>query len=60
MARIKAKADDSSDREVSVIEKLILRCGPDSSVPVVTAFDMVVAGIDTTGEESKSNSSLPH
>ena len=32
-----------------MLEKLILKEGPESSVPVVMAFDMMVAGIDTTG-----------
>ena len=32
-----------------MLEKLILRCGPDSSVPAVITFDMCIAGIDTTG-----------
>ena len=50
--RIVAKGSkdyDDSDREVSVLEKLILKEGPGSNIPVVMAFDMVIAGIDTTG-----------
>ncbi len=43
------KDNDDSDREVSVLEKLILKEGPGSNIPVVMAFDMVIAGIDTTG-----------
>ena len=35
--------------EVSILEKLILKCGPKSTVPFVMSFDMMVAGIDTTG-----------
>ena len=31
-----------------MLEKLILKEGQDSSVPTVMAFDMLVAGIDTT------------
>ena len=46
--RIEA-APPSEERNKSVLEKLIGRCGPDSSVPAVIAFDMCVAGIDTTG-----------
>ena len=42
-------ASPSEERNKSVLEKLIARCGPDSSVPAVIAFDMCVAGIDTTG-----------
>ena len=50
-SRIAAAASSSSaeKRNKSVLEKLILRCGPDSSVPAVIAFDMCIAGIDTTG-----------
>lgn len=39
------------NEEVSVLEKLIIKCGPNSSVPLVNAFDMVTAGIDTTGTD---------
>ena len=35
--------------EISVLEKLILKNGPESSLPFTTAFDMVAGGIDTTG-----------
>ena len=34
---------------MSVIEKLIMKCGPDSGIPFVMAFDMLGAGIDSTG-----------
>ena len=44
-----AASPSEEERNKSVLEKLILRCGPDSSVPAVIAFDMCVAGIDTTG-----------
>ena len=58
---VKSKIDDAikvsqagparspGDPSISVIEKLILRNGPDSAITYVTAFDMVLAGIDTTG-----------
>ncbi len=36
-------------QELSVLEKLILRNGPNSAITYVMAFDMVLAGIDTTG-----------
>ena len=36
-------------QELSVLEKLILRNGPDSAITYVMAFDMVLVGIDTTG-----------
>lgn len=38
--------------EISVLEKLILKHGPESNLPFVTAFDMVAGGIDTTGASS--------
>ena len=44
-----AASSPSEERNKSVLEKLILRCGPESSVPAVIAFDMCIAGIDTTG-----------
>ena len=34
---------------MSVLQKLILRNGPDSTYPLVTAIDLIFAGIDTTG-----------
>lgn len=34
---------------MSVLEKLILKAGPDSTIPATMAFDMIAAGIDTTG-----------
>ena len=45
----KSKIDDSN--EMSVLQKLILRNGPDSTYPLVTAIDMIFAGIDTTGKD---------
>ena len=41
------KIEDS--HEMSVLQKLILRNGPGSTYPVVTAIDLIFAGIDTTG-----------
>ena len=41
------KTDDIN--EMSVLEKLIIRNGPESTYPLVTAIDMIFAGIDTTG-----------
>ena len=35
--------------EMSVLQKLILRNGPNSTYPLVTAIDLIFAGIDTTG-----------
>jgi len=48
-AKILAKAGHSQDNfEVSVLEKLIIKNGPNSRIPIVMAFDMMIAGIDTT------------
>ena len=45
-----AKAESGWEGEdVSVLEKLIMKAGPDSLVPTTMAFDMMAAGIDTTG-----------
>ncbi len=41
------KLDDT--HETSVLEKMILRNGKKSTVPIVMAIDMIFAGIDTTG-----------
>ena len=41
------KIEDS--HEMSVLQKLILRNGPESTYPLVTAIDLIFAGIDTTG-----------
>ena len=45
----RAKDRDLSDDNLSVLEKLILRNGADSPVTFLMAFDMIIAGIDTTG-----------
>lgn len=47
--RTKSDDEDPDKNEVSVLEKLILRNGNNSLVPVVMAVDMMFAGIDTTG-----------
>jgi cytochrome P450 len=41
--------DDPDDHEMSVLQKMILRNGPESTYPLVTAMDLLFAGIDTTG-----------
>ena len=61
----KKKVDEATKRifedniqdshEMSVLQKLILRNGPNSSYPLVTAIDMIFAGIDTTGTLWKEN-----
>jgi len=49
-ARILAKADKKKDDlDISVLEKLIIKNGPESPITVVMVVDMMVAGIDTTG-----------
>ena len=35
--------------ELSVLQKMIRRCGEDSQIPVVMAQDAITAGVDTTG-----------
>ena len=39
----------ASQAEISILEKMIIKNGPNSPITYVMAFDMVVAGIDTTG-----------
>ena len=41
--------------EMSVLQKLIIRNGPNSTYPLVTAIDMIFAGIDTTGDKGNVN-----
>ncbi len=48
IAKMEKKRDDLGG-EVSVLEKLIIRNGEDSGIPIVMALDMMLAGIDTTG-----------
>ena len=45
----KTKKTDVSIDDLSVLDKLIQRNGVDSALTYVMAFDMVIAGIDTTG-----------
>ena len=41
--------DDPDVHEMSVLQKMIIRNGPGSTYPLVTAMDLLFAGIDTTG-----------
>ena len=41
--------EDENLRDVSVLEKMIIRNGKSSTFPFVMAVDMIFAGIDTTG-----------
>ena len=43
------KREDKTDAELSLLEKLINRCGPDSPVPLLMSQDAIVAGVETTG-----------
>ena len=48
--RVEEKKDHlDSLNEISVLEKMIIKNGPNSPITYVMAFDMVIAGIDTTG-----------
>lgn len=40
------------DREKSLLEKLILKFGPKSQVPVVMSMDGIIGGTDTTGSSA--------
>ena len=42
-------ASNPESHEMSVLQKMILRNGPESTYPLVMAIDMIFAGIDTTG-----------
>ena len=49
-AKKKFKANKVVDKEkMSVLQKLIHKCGPESKIPEVMAMDAMMAGIDTTG-----------
>ena len=58
---IKSKIKDAEQRlldnpnkdeeSMSVLEKLISKQGSESSAAIVTAFDMISVGIDTTGKD---------
>ena len=37
------------DNELSVLQKMIRRCGQESQIPLVMAQDAITAGVDTTG-----------
>ena len=47
--QIEDKGYSESDQDKSVLEKMITRNGKDSLIPLVTAIDLIAAGIDTTG-----------
>lgn len=40
----KLREGQEMDTEISMLEKLIIKCGPESQVPLVMAFDMIAAG----------------
>ena len=39
----------TNTEDMSMLEKLIHKCGPESTIPTVMAMDSIGAGIDTTG-----------
>ena len=47
--RIAEKGVNDDTNEMSVLQKLIIRNGPESTYPLVMAIDMIFAGMDTTG-----------
>ncbi len=47
--RMKNRTEDDGQHEMSVLEKMIVRNGTESTIPIVMALDMLFAGIDTTG-----------
>ena len=46
-----------SDQDKSVLEKMITRNGKDSLIPLVTAIDLIAAGIDTMARRCKATHS---
>lgn len=50
--KIKSNKKLRSKDEMSVMEKLIEKCGDKSKIPEVMAMDALLAGIDTTGNTS--------
>ena len=41
--------EGAGDRELSVMEKMFVRCGDNRDIPTVMAMDAMMAGVDTTG-----------
>ena len=39
----------SSNKQGSILQKLMARCGPDSPIPLLMCQDALTAGVDTTG-----------
>ena len=48
IADLKKRGPDTTG-ELSVLQKLINKCGPDSQIPIVMSQDAIMAGVDTTG-----------
>ena len=44
-----ARGPSQEGENISILEKLIIKNGPQSAIPFSMAFDMIIAGIDTTG-----------
>ena len=50
--RLEEKRDRLDDKvDISILEKMIIKNGPKSPIPYIMAFDLVFAGIDTTGNK---------
>jgi len=49
LANFESNTNKKTFDEMSVLEKLIKKCGADSQIPLVMAQDAIAAGIDTTG-----------
>ena len=47
--KIEKQSKTNETYDISVLEKMIIRNGKDSLIPMITAIDMITAGIDTTG-----------
>ena len=50
--KINATGTNKNREDMSILEKLIDKCGPESKIPEVMAMDAMMAGIDTTGNSS--------
>ena len=47
--KAKMESKTSSDKQGSILQKLIARCGLDSPIPLLMCQDALTAGVDTTG-----------
>ena len=49
LERFQQQQGEKEERELSVLERMIARCGVGSQIPLVMAQDALTAGVDTTG-----------